>query len=590
MVTAMKPATGALITWAATAMACGSDALDPAPGDAAGDSASDAIAWHTPIAGLAGALLSVWGPGPDEIWAVGVDAGDGTGPIVIRGAADDGWRRLDVRGADRDGGHLWWVFGPDRSATWIVGERGRVLRVEGDAVERVESGTDATLYGVWGASQDVLWAVGGYVPPRSGPPTIVRLTREGGEVVALPEGLEASGTFFKVWGARADDVWVVGEKGMALHFDGAAWRRVALAGAPRLVTVHGSGAGHLAAVGGTSHGVIYQGVGQDLAAVTIDGVAPLNGVFVEPGGGAWAVGMLGEVLRRAGHEAAWETVRGEIVRRDWHAVWVDARGDVWLAGGNLLSRLDQGTLVRRGPTRRDLPSGEVRGLDPTSVEADGAETVEPGEPDASDGGETVDDGAEEKDGEDDGEIESDSGPSDADTTSDGDADTTSDGDADATSDGDADATSDGDAVVVHDFELGALDDGGDFVPLADGSTIAMEHGPQGGFHLVVAARFAWPSNDPEVPIGLSMRLEVDDAVVAATYPVTAYPAQRVAEGVYQTYGLLVMFCEDPPPGDCYVPSADSGRFDGRRARLSAEVSPPGVTWRRALEIVLRDTR
>jgi hypothetical protein len=89
-----------------------------------------------------------------------------------------GWERIDLRGLDPDGGHLWWVFGPDAQHVWMVGERGRIFRYTRatERAERVASGTDATLYGIWGTSESALWAVGGYVAPRSGPPTIVRLS------------------------------------------------------------------------------------------------------------------------------------------------------------------------------------------------------------------------------------------------------------------------------------------------------------------------------------------------------------------------------------------------------------------------------
>ena len=118
----------------------------------------------------------------------------------------------------------------------------------------------------------------------------------------------------------------------------------------------------------------------------------------------------------------------------------------------------------------------------------------------------------------------------------------------------------------------------------------MEHGPQGGFHLVVAAQFAWASSDAEVSIGIGLRLEVEGTIVAASYPVTAYPAQRVGDGLYRTYELLVMFCDDPPPGQCYIPSTNSSPFDGVRARLTGEIAPPGTSWERSIEVVLRDTQ
>jgi hypothetical protein len=121
------------------------------------------------------------------------------------------------------------------------GEKGNEHRKQhplDPAAQQVETGTDATLYGVWGASDDELWAVGGYVFPRTGEPTLVRLTPTGGEVVAnLPTEALGQGTFFKVWGTAKDDVWVIGEMGRIVHYDGATWSRVDLGATPRLVTI-----------------------------------------------------------------------------------------------------------------------------------------------------------------------------------------------------------------------------------------------------------------------------------------------------------------------------------------------------------------
>jgi len=588
--------------------ACGESAspADGATDGVDGDAAVPTEArWEVAIGGLPGALLSVWSGGAAaELWAVGADVGAGTGPMVVRGTAARGWERVDLRAADPTGGHLWWVFGPPGGApgnehVWIVGELGRVLRVDrGETagatgeVTRVASGTNATLYGIWGASEDVLWAVGGYVYPRTGPPTIVRLGPAGGEVVELPAGLPESGTFFKVWGSAANDVWVVGEKGMVLHFDGVTWTRVATEGEPRLVTVHGQGADDVVAVGGSSAGVIV--AGRSFEAVTTGPLSPLNGVFVEPGGAAWAVGMLGQVLRRASAGAAWEAVAtggAGGAMRDWHAAWVDDRGDLWVAGGNLLTRLDQGTLLRFGPARVDLPSGQVAGLEPSvegteSVEVvevvEAAEVVEAEEDievsDASEEGEAeiveVSDGdggtdGEVQDADEDGMEAADAGPDVSDVVeTDGDWETD-----DTVSDG-----ADGDTTALEPFEMGRIDYmSGLFRPFAAGATLDMIHGPQGGVHVEVAVRFPWVTTGIEVITGMELRLSID-GVEEARYILAEYPVPVVAMGVCQSYIMPLIF--DVP---------DSALFAGRIGRVTVAVSPPGQSWERVLEGELVDT-
>jgi len=617
-----------LAVWLGVAGACSGDAVgsddvrDTRDGDVAETRESS---WQSAVSGLPGALLSVWGTaGATQIWAVGADARDGTGPMVVRGTAGRGWERVDVRGVDPAGGHLWWVYGPPKSdSVWIVGELGRVLtvaRTDGaePTVTRIESGTDATLYGVWAASEDALWAVGGYVYPRTGPPTIVKLGPNGAEVVALPAGLPASGTFFKVWGAAADDVWVVGEKGMVLHFDGAAWTRVVIAGEPRLVTVHGRNADDVVTVGGTGEGVIF--VGRAFEAQASAGLSPLNGVFVEPDGGAWAVGMLGQVLRRAGTTGAWEAVAVGGALRDWHAAWVDDRGDAWVAGGNLLTRLDQGTLLRFGPARGDLPTGEVAWSPSAEVESEDVEVVESEDVEVvesedvevvesedvevvesedvevveSEDGEVVEseDGevVESEDGEvseeievkvdavadeeaseeiaDTHEVESDSGPdvSDAD-------------EADVVLDvaEDSNEVSEGDASSEAPFELGWIDyANGMFMPYAEGATLDLHHGPQGGIHVEVAVRFPCVTAATEVATAMDLHLVVD-GVELARYTLPDYPVP-VTAGVCQSYAMPLIF--DNP---------DSSLVAGKIARVSVGVKPPGNDWLRVLEGQLVDT-
>src|SRR5690606_21776872 len=77
-------------------------------------------AWQPVAEGLDAALLRVGGAGPEDVWAVGADAGDG--PLVLRwdGVA---WARVNAGTT----GDLWWLW-VDDAEVWMVGEGGRVLR------------------------------------------------------------------------------------------------------------------------------------------------------------------------------------------------------------------------------------------------------------------------------------------------------------------------------------------------------------------------------------------------------------------------------------------------------------------------------
>ncbi|MGE0519990.1 MAG: cytochrome P460 family protein [Candidatus Binatia bacterium] len=302
-----------------------------------------------------GALLSIAGTGPTDVYAVGADPGDGKGPMVLRYNGAD-WQRLET-GAS---GHLWWISTtPIGGDFYMSGAGGLILQYdpEGGGFTRHTTPGTETLFGIWGAAANDIWAVGGTEenPDTSG--TIWRYdgtqwTRQ--DLTAVREG--GVPRLFKVWGRAANDVYAVGGRGVVLHFDGNTW--TALDSAPRsLFTVHGNDT-HTVAVGGFGdNGLVIerQGAGA-FTDRTPSRLPQANGVFVPADGRAVAVGnFLSTAVRDAG---IWSLVdRNDEEARDYHAVWVDSEDGIWAVGGDLAFDLTDGVISYGGPRQ---VSGTVR--------------------------------------------------------------------------------------------------------------------------------------------------------------------------------------------------------------------------------------
>jgi hypothetical protein len=296
--------------------------------------------------GLSQALLSIWGTSSTDIWAVGSDAGDGTGPLVLRFDGDR-WMRLAVASA----GDLWWVFGFAGGPTFLGGAMGRILRYQDGVFETLTTPGASTVYGIWGSALDDVWAVGG-----DGALGGFAWHFDGSawSDVALPQGVSEESSLFKVWGRGADDVWLVGTRGKTLHYDGQAISEEASGTERDLFTVHGNPE-RFAAVGGSGDGVLVENAGSGWQDVTPnDGpVLRLSGVCLTEQGG-YAVGDYGTVLSRAA--GGWTKVElGLDVFQSFHAAWVDPDGGVWAVGGEVSTLpLTDGLMIHKGAS---VPGG-----------------------------------------------------------------------------------------------------------------------------------------------------------------------------------------------------------------------------------------
>jgi len=509
-----------------------------------GDTSVSGTRWRAIVEDAPGALLSIWESPGGELWSVGTSK-DASGPMVLRRTASNGWERLTTGLTT----HLWWVHGfGDDGPVLTAGESGAVLeydRMTG-SFSYEASPTDGTIYGLWGASADDVWFVGGNLP--SGPGVILRRRFGVFETVPPPAGVGANEAFFKVWGRAPNDLIIIGDQGSVLRWNGTTLSREAISGA-RLVTIHGQD-DDVVVVGGRNNAQLFEASGAAWVDRSPPGLALLNGVFVAPDGRAAAAGMLGSVLER--RNGAWLDLPYPDVFRDWHAVRIDSRGDVWVAGGNLLTAiaLDGGTLLRFGPARADDGDGTWTVADATAANVPVADAAPDAAPDAADGTTDAADG----------------------TT--GDAD--DDGDSQIGPDAAHGQTQQGDYLVV----IGEAEPAS-FTPISDGSSREIVQGPQGGIHAEIVFRVTVPgavvTND-SVKGAMQARAYVGDELVGFI-DVPSYPVEAVA-GVEDTYESSVI--------PIFFANNDAATYAGQAARLQAQFSYLGKTGTQEVSVLLVD--
>ena len=301
------------------------------------------VEWQIVHKDLPGALLSVWGTGSTDVWAVGGDALDGSGPMVIHfdGAA---WTRVATGETQ---GNLWWVFGFADGPVYMGGEGGVILRHEDGEFTRMATPGIDTVFGIWGATPDDLWAVGGASDATGG--FVWRLAGDTwSPEPTLPAEIPGSAAIWKIYGTSASDAWLVGSNGVALRWDGKQLVRGDTGVGSSLFTVHAHD-GHFAAVGGLASGIVVEYDGAKWQNVTPE-PAPmgLSGVTLGADGFGIAVGSYGGVYTRS--DAGWtEEPLGFTVGANLHGSWIDDRGGVWAVGGQTFSPpYNEGVLIHRG--------------------------------------------------------------------------------------------------------------------------------------------------------------------------------------------------------------------------------------------------
>lgn len=277
-----------------------------------------------------GALLSVWGSAPDDVWAAGGQAGRG---LVLHYDGVD-WQPV-ASGAPS---LLWWVYGFGRDDVYAVGERGLIQHYDGKTWRQIPSGTTKTLYGLWGRSGEDVWIVGGVPGGAAGDAVLLRGNASGFHAVTdVPHGLLPE-ALFKVYGMPTDGLVAVGSNGVVLRFDGE-WKRHDVPMDGPLISLWGRGDGDLYAVGGNAQGVLLHYDGSAWSEVAGLGEGPgLYGVYTAPGEPVYAVGAGARLLELAPGGAVVEQLAPDMDSSSvLHSVWGDGHGTVYAVGGSLFS-------------------------------------------------------------------------------------------------------------------------------------------------------------------------------------------------------------------------------------------------------------
>lgn len=276
-----------------------------------------------------GWLMNVWGPAPDDLYAVGGSPTDGA--IVHYDGTS--WQPMTL-GVSVP--LINWIYGFGASDVWAVGKAGTILHYDGASWTKVDPApTDQELWGVWGAAPNDVWAVGGD-GRTDGAQTIVHYDGTSWSVATLPVIVrERVRAFFKVWGSAADDVWVVGQAGVILHWDGSAWSEMGAGTDQDLISVWGTGRDRAVAVGGRGNGVVASWNGTEWTSQSVAPLPGLNGVWMRSPGVAHAVGAEGQILRIDVATLTYED-HYQDTRMTFHAVFGDGEKLVTV-GGNLLN-------------------------------------------------------------------------------------------------------------------------------------------------------------------------------------------------------------------------------------------------------------
>ncbi len=261
------------------------------------------------------------------------------------------------------------VWGSGPNDVWAVGDKGTVMHFDGHSWTRSPSGTEEDLTSVTGTSPTNV-----YVSGQKG--AIFHWDGKDWHEVASAEGKDAGGTtLLHIWASGPNDVWAVGlgegdDGGYLRKWNGTKWETQYIPGSSSLWGVSGTGPNDVWMVGNSESGAgfVIHGDGKHFDANGYKGpqaravwplkpddvwVAPVEGPLqhwngtawaaVSPPGGSWcrvagsgpddlwAVGMNGNAWHL--HGGAWTEASSGTNQILW-SVWSSSATSAWAVGNH----------------------------------------------------------------------------------------------------------------------------------------------------------------------------------------------------------------------------------------------------------------
>jgi len=311
-----------------------------------GDSPTTAT-WQLLASDQPSSLLAVWAPTTSDVWVVGGKEGSAGKPPIWHydGSA---WSRLDPGasgGVDTTSVDLWQVFGFEGGPVFIGGSNGTILRYENNAFTKVTTPSAGVTFGLWGASADDVWAVGGAAS--GGNAFVWHYTGTQFDAVSgIPADI--TGNVWKVTGRAANDVYMSASNGYVLHWNGSALSGELVGTEAENLFSIGCGATRCVTAGGNgTNGVLYENDGSAWTSRVPTEDGPVWRGVTPTGDNTYVVGQLGTVLRYDGGSYVPDV--HALTTKTLHAAWSNVDGDLFTVGGRFDSvPTTDGVLLYKG--------------------------------------------------------------------------------------------------------------------------------------------------------------------------------------------------------------------------------------------------
>lgn len=294
--------------------------------------------WTTIDIGPTASLSGVWGSDANDVFIVGGSTTKGE----VHHFDGEVWSKMDVP----DVGLLSWSYGFGSDDVWSVGRGGAIVHYDGTAWAEVDSKTDQDLWGVWGASPNDIYVVGGNV--FSGQVTILHW--DGSEIQQEELPSEANPldvrALFKVYGIGSR-VFAVGASGLIVEKTSEGWIRHSGGSEADqdFVALWGTSDDDIIAVGGRTSPKVATWDGTSWTTITAsENFGGLNAVYVNPAGEVLVGGTQGSIgyFDRESNDVVFRRSDTGI---DVHAIWAGPDGGAYAVGGTFTDP-GQGSVMR----------------------------------------------------------------------------------------------------------------------------------------------------------------------------------------------------------------------------------------------------